>query len=204
MRALRRGQLLARALLAAERVAYTAQLSSTVVRTSLLDYVQVFRCTGVSFESADDAQLNSWHERLNILWRNIASPNVALWTHVIRRREATPWQGTAADGFAAALLDKYRERLAREVLMVNELYLSVVYRPAAGIAAGLIARALSGSRRELPQDDTEAALEACAQLAQTIGASLARYEPQLLGSHQQGATRYSAPLAFLGAMIKCA
>src|ERR1700693_4993101 len=135
MRALRRGQLLARALLAAERVPYTAQLSSTVVRTSLLDYVQVFRCTGVSFESADDAQLNSWHEHVNILGRNSTSPNAALCTHVIRRRGATPWQGAAAGGFAAALLDKYRERLAREVLMVNELYLAGVYRPAAGSGA---------------------------------------------------------------------
>jgi type IV secretion system protein VirB4 len=201
MGVLRRARALRRELLAAERVPYTAQLSNTVVRTSLLDYVQVFRCAGVSFESADDAQLNSWHERLNILWRNIASPNVALWSHVIRRRAAAPWQGSAVDGFAAALLDKYRERLAREVLMVNELYLSLVYRPAAGVAAGLMAKALSGSRRELPQQDTEAALEACAKLAQTVSASLARYEPQLLGSYEHGTTRYSAPLEFLGMLI---
>ncbi len=51
------------------------------------DYVQVFRLSGASFESADDEQLNTWHERLNVLWRNIASPHVALWSHVIRRRE---------------------------------------------------------------------------------------------------------------------
>ena len=49
--------------------------------------LQVFRLAGASFESADDEQLNTWHERLNVLWRNIASPQVALWTHVIRRRE---------------------------------------------------------------------------------------------------------------------
>ena len=78
---------LQRELLVAERIPYTAQLSDTVIRTSLLDYLQVFRISGIGFECTDDAQLNSWHERLNILWRNIASPNVALWTHVIRRRE---------------------------------------------------------------------------------------------------------------------
>jgi len=131
---------LRRELLVADRVPYTAQVSDTVVRTSLLDYLQVFRLSGIGFECADDAQLNNWHERLNILWRNIASPNVALWTHVIRRREAAPWHNGGAAGFAAALLDKYRERLARESLMVNELYLSVVYRPAADPATGLLAR----------------------------------------------------------------
>src|SRR5580700_8600310 len=100
---------LRRELLAADRIPYTVQISDSVVRTSLLDYVQVFRLGGVSFESADDEQLNNWHERLNILWRNIASPNVALWTHVIRRREATPWQRHAGGSFSAALLNKYRE-----------------------------------------------------------------------------------------------
>src|SRR5476651_1545069 len=92
----------------AERVPYSAQLTEHVLRTTSADYVQVFRLAGASFESADDEQLNNWHERLNVLWRNIASPNVALWTHVIRRREATPWGDAGAAGFAAALLDKYR------------------------------------------------------------------------------------------------
>ncbi len=184
----------------ADRVPYTAQVSDTVVRTSLLDYLQVFRISGISFECADDAQLNTWHERLNILWRNIASPNVALWTHVIRRREATPWRKGDAPGFAAALLDKYRERLARESLMVNELYLSVVYRPAADPATGLLARALNRGSARTPED-TIASIEACSRLAQTIGASLARYEPQQLGSYHVAGRRYSALLEFLGLLI---
>jgi type IV secretory pathway VirB4 component len=50
---------LQRELLVADRVPYTAQLSDTVVRTSLLDYLQVFRLSGISFECADDAQLNN-------------------------------------------------------------------------------------------------------------------------------------------------
>jgi type IV secretion system protein VirB4 len=31
------------------------------------DYLQVFRLGGASFESNDDAELNNWHERLNVL-----------------------------------------------------------------------------------------------------------------------------------------
>ena len=50
---------LQRELLVAERIPYTAQLSDTVVRTSLLDYLQVFRISGISFECADDVQLNN-------------------------------------------------------------------------------------------------------------------------------------------------
>jgi len=57
-----------------------------VVRTEFGDYLQTLRLGGAAFESNDDAVLNNWHERLNVLWRNIAAPNVALWIHVIRRR----------------------------------------------------------------------------------------------------------------------
>jgi len=192
---------LRRELLVADRVPYTAQVSDTVVRTSLLDYLQVFRLSGIAFECADDAQINTWHERLNILWRNIASPNVALWTHVIRRREAAPWRSGGAAGFAAALLDKYRERLARESLMVNELYLSVVYRPTPEPAMGLLARALNRGGAARAPEDTVASLEACARLADIIGASLARYEPQQLGSYRSAGRRYSALLEFLGLLV---
>ena len=81
------GSALRREIAAAERIPYTAQVGDTVVRTVHGDYVQVFQLAGASFESADDEAVNGWHERLNVLWRNIASPQVALWSHVIRRRE---------------------------------------------------------------------------------------------------------------------
>ena len=87
--------------------------------------------------------LNTLSERLNILWRNIASPNVALWAQVVRRRECCSLPDERAAGFAQNLATKYRERLATETLMVNELYLAVVYRPVATVATGLIARLLS-------------------------------------------------------------
>ena len=50
------------------------------MKTRQGDYVQAFRLSGASFETADDEQLNNWHERLNVLWRNIARENVVLWT----------------------------------------------------------------------------------------------------------------------------
>ena len=73
--------------LAADFVPYTSHVAEGVVKTSSGDYIQAFRLGGASFESADDEQLNAWHERLNILWRNVASPHVAIWTHLIRRPE---------------------------------------------------------------------------------------------------------------------
>src|SRR5580700_9410366 len=86
MRTLKRTAALRREFLAADRIPYTAHVAPTVVRTAFGDYLQVLRLGGASFETNDDQELNNWHERLNVLWRNVAGANVALWTQVIRRR----------------------------------------------------------------------------------------------------------------------
>lgn len=194
-----RAAALGRELLAAERLPYTVHVSERVLRTTYLDYLQVFRLGGASFESVDDAQLNNWHERLNVLWRNIAGAGVGLWVHVIRRRESISAPSARSGGFADLLHAKYHRRLSTETLMVNELYLSVLYRPLSGAAGGLLSRALKASRHGTTE--LRDALEACDKLAQTVHASLGRYEPQALGSYRLGGRCYSAVLEFLALLV---
>jgi type IV secretion system protein VirB4 len=138
---MRRATALRRELPTAFRIPYRAHVSPHVVRTDAGEYAQVFKLDGGSFETADDDVLNNWHERLNVLWRGVAAPNVALWTHVIRRRErARAAEGRHEDDFAERLTARYSERLSSETLMINELYLAVVYRPVVGAAPSLLSR----------------------------------------------------------------
>jgi type IV secretion system protein VirB4 len=204
MNAARRATALRHERSAACRIPYTAHVTPTIVRTGAGDYVQVFRLGGASFESADDEVLNNWHERLNVLWRNVASPNVALWGHIVRSRERTlPTEDRAPD-FAARLAGKYRAKLATETLMVNDLYLSAVYRPVTGAAPGLIAKFLRN-----PPHATQAgggtlmadARDACEKLSQTLCSSLARYEPEPLGTYRLRERLYSSALEFFGVLI---
>src|SRR4029077_5566408 len=94
---------------AAERLPYSAHVCESVIKTKFGDYLQGFRLAGAGFETADDAQSNVWHERLNALWRNVASPTVALWAHVIRRREQTKFRESSARGFSEQLACRYYE-----------------------------------------------------------------------------------------------
>jgi type IV secretion system protein VirB4 len=185
---------------AAEHIPYTAHVAECVLRTAKGHYLQAFRLGGASFECADDQQLNAWHERLNVLWRNLASPNLALWSHVVRREQPAPAAQTAGNGFVDRLTQRYRERLAGETLMVNELYLALLFRPVAGVAPGLVARLLARSR---PAGDSGLAdaLDACTKLAQTARASLARYEPEPLGVYRRGSTWCSTLLEYLALLI---
>lgn len=208
MSALKRSMALRREIAAAERIPYTAHIAPNIVRTVLGDYLQVLRLGGASFESNDDAELNNWHERLNVLWRNIASPHVALWTQVIRRRarvvsprQVGPGQPAGYCAFADGLHAKYQGRLANETLMVNEVYLAILHRPTSGLTMGVAARALARTRREGSHLELADALDSCDKLAQTLSASLARYEPQILGTYQAENVWCSSLLEYLGLLI---
>ncbi len=208
MAMLKRAAAIHREITAAERIPYTAQVAPSVLRTAFGDYLQVLRLAGASFESNDDEELNNWHERLNVLWRNVAGPNVALWTHVIRRRArlAPGARAIAATRqpdmvFADRLHEKYHHRLAHETLMINEIYLAIVYRPAAGMATGLVSKALARAKRADSEPVLADALDACEKLSQTMLASLARYEPELLGAYRAGNIWCSSLLEYLGLLI---
>src|SRR5580658_3187485 len=138
-----RAAALRRELPASRHIPYAAHVAPEVIVTTQGGYLQAFRLSGASFESADDETLNNWHERLNVAWRNIASPNVALWTHLIRHRESPRVTPAAGSAFADRLAQRYQERLSGETLMVNELYLTLLYRPITGAASTLLSRFMS-------------------------------------------------------------
>ena len=172
-----------------------------VISTANGDYLQAFRLGGASFESADDAQLNTWHERLNVLWRNLASPEVALWTHLIRRPVRAQISAAPGSDFTAQLTSRYRERLAGETLMANELYVALLYRPAPSVAVSLLSKMLARARPADSKRELTAALQTCEKLAQTLRASLARYEPEALGTYRDGPRWCSALLEYLALLV---
>src|ERR1700733_14277498 len=204
MMSLRRSSALHREISAAERIPYLAHVAPSIVRTAFGDYVQAFRLGGASFESSDDDELNNWHERLNVLWRNIAGPNVALWTHVIRHRariDTSVAPGRSSRGFADGLHDKYHRRLSNETLMLNEVYLAIVHRPTAGVATSVVSKALARVQRAESKMALIDALDACEKLGQTLLASLARYDPEPLGVYRAGDVPCSSLLEYFGLLV---
>jgi type IV secretion system protein VirB4 len=197
----KRATALKREMPAAMRVPYRAHVSPYLVRTRAGDYVQTLKLDGASFECEDDAVLNNWHERLNVCWRNIASANTALWVHVLRRRELAATGPAENSGFGARLAAGYRERLSRETMMANEWYLSVVYRPVAGAAPGMLSRLASRRATQMQAAELADAIDASEKLAQTLLSSLARYEPERLGVYEEGGRHYSGLLAFFGSLL---
>lgn len=157
---------------------------------------------GVSFETADILDLNALHRDLNTLYRNIADERLALWTHLIRRRDNSYPEGTFATPFSAALNDKYRERMVGEDLFRNDLYLSILWSPArdpADKAAKLLSR-LRRARRvgtELDED----ALKHLRDKVIDVTAALRRFEPRVLTLYEHDGLMFSEPSEVLHQLV---
>lgn len=181
-------------------IPYTSHVAEQVVKTHN-GYVMAFKLGGIGFENADDDQLNNWHERLNVFYRNIAKPNLSIWQTIVRHRENQYPDGQFEPGFAHDLNEKYRQRIAHETLMVNDIYVAVVYRPQPNKLGTTAMSFLNSVSKQALRHEQEEALDECQKLQQHISTSLSRYDPEPLGIYKHGAHHFSSLLEYLGLLI---
>jgi type IV secretion system protein VirB4 len=186
---------------ASVQIPYRAHVAPRVISTAGGDLLMAWRLGGIAFECADDGSINASHERLNAWLRSIATPELALWLHVVRRRETRLHAADSAPGFAGTLLTKYRRRLEQETLWVNELYVTAVYRPLASQLAGAAHRLASRRDHEETGRARASALATAAKIGRQIEASLGAYDPVPLGCFDRAGRTYSTLLAFLAMLV---
>ena len=78
-------------------------VTGTVISLSTRALITVIRIDGTSFETAEAADLNDLHAKLNLTLRNIADDRLALWSHLVRRQTSDYPSGTFRSTFSAAL-----------------------------------------------------------------------------------------------------
>jgi len=176
-------------------VPYRLHVAPTVLSLHGGAYLTAWKLGGRAFECLTDADMAGAHERLNVFLRNIATPEVSLWTHVIRDRANPLDVEEPRSGFGARVAGRYRVRLSRQALMSNDLYLSVVYKPSG------LTRYTPRRRKAEQSDELAAALAYMANLSKTIEASLSSYEPTALAVYTRAGHRYSRLLEFLARLV---
>jgi len=181
-------------------IPYGNHVTGNVVKLVTGDYIQTIRVQGAAHESADIQNINIWHEQLNNMMRNIASPKVALWSHVIRREFSEYPAGEFEPGFAKDLNDKYQAHLGTTRMLVNELYLTIVYRPQP-IRVAKVFDFFSKKSRAVLEEEQIDDLEALRAVTGAAMAALARYEPQLLGCYEHRKVMFSEVQEFLAFIV---
>ncbi|ANK95543.1 MULTISPECIES: VirB4 family type IV secretion/conjugal transfer ATPase [Rhizobium] len=183
-------------------IPYVRHVDETTIALDSRALMAMIALEGVSFETADVRDLNGLHRNLNTLYRNIADERLALWTHVVRRRDNAYPEGWFANPFSDALNARYRERMVREDLFRNDLYLALVWHPGrapAEKAVSLLSRLRKARRSGIEVE--EQALKHLRDRAADVIAGLQRFGPRLLTLYEQDGILFSAPSEVLHQII---
>jgi len=183
-------------------IPYIRHVDDHVIALDSRALMVVIALEGVSFETADTIDLNALHRDLNTLYRNIADERLALWTHVVRRRDNEYPDGEFANAFSRRLNDKYRARMVDEDLFRNDLYLSLVWHPGRDPTERVIAflSKLRKARRQGIEVDDEA-LKHLNDAVVDVTAGLKRFGPRVLSLQQRDGLVFSEPSEVLHQLV---
>jgi type IV secretion system protein VirB4 len=194
----RRTKAASRELSYARNVPYDFHLTPSIVLANGGDYVCVLRLNGAAFECASNADLNNRHDRLNRIILGLADPRLTLWQHIVRREKSEYPDGSYPPGYARDLNELYAAKVGAESLMANELYLTLVFRPAPWWTGGTLGRlffARTAKAIEAERRNNVAEFDA---IVDGLIAALRHYEAERLEIHEHKRVCFSEPASFFG------
>lgn len=183
-------------------IPYVRHVDERVIALDSRALMVVIALEGVSFETADTLDLNALHRDLNTLYRNIADERLALWTHVIRRRDNEYPGGEFSNAFSRTLNEKYRNRMIGEDLFRNDLYLSLVWHPGRDPAervAAFLSKLRKARRRGIELD--EDTLKHLDDVIVDVTAGLKRFGARVLTLQEREGLIFSEPSEMLHQLV---
>lgn len=181
-------------------IPYSSQVTKDTIKLYSGDYIQTIRLQGAAHESADIQDLNDWHDTLNNMMRTIASPKVAIWTHIVRRQYQEYPEGDFTNSFVKELNEKYKESVGKQTMLINELYVTVVYRPEPVKVNRFLDNLFKKDKEDEAVKQREEIL-AINNITSTVVAALDRYEPELLTNYVHNNVVFSETLEFLSFLV---
>lgn len=196
----RRAALQVKEVPASTYIPYTCHITPNVIKTTGGDYLTILKLDGVSYQTADDEDINAWLESLSGMLLNIATPQISINSYVARREDFTYPDGDFEPGFAREFNDRYKAKVCNGSMLVNELYLSILYRPDK-IKLGILDKLKKHSKEEIAEIN-ETAVNRLEQFTSNIFSSLDKYSPRRLGFYKNiNGTLFSEALEFLSYLL---
>jgi type IV secretion system protein VirB4 len=175
-------------------IPYTRHVSDDVIALADGSLMRMYRVDGRPFETSDVADLNNWHNKLNIAWRTIGDDRVAVWSHLVRTATDPELGGEFHSDFARDLQSKYAEKLKETVLYHNEFYVTLVVRPS-NIAGDQVSRFFGKAQPGTEND--ERAMTIMADKSRDFESMLADTNPVRLGLYERDGVMFSQPMEVL-------
>lgn len=186
-----------------KEIPYVGHLDKATITTTGRDYIQLIKLSGISFLSADDIQVNAWHRSLNNTLRNIASafPNIAFWSHLDRHEQSDYPEGESDNPFVNSLDEKYAARVTSQKMKVNDLYLSVVFRPQKNMFTKKMFDILMGKDEAGLDSERTRNLQIINKAVDEVLIALKRYDAERLTVYKHNGLNFSQPLEFYSYLV---
>ena len=182
-------------------VPYSSHVSPNVVKTTGGDYMVTWFLDGLPFVGREESDLEHRHNVFNRMLQTLRAPdyvNVAFWVHDVRRKGRVDKKGDYRQRFNREMSEEYYASLSSQKIMLNELYLTLVYRPVTGGKAFVEKTDDIDKLRLLEEQAVSKTLE----LAGNVEAVLRDYSPYRLGVYQgRNGLLFSETLEFLGYIL---
>lgn len=185
-----------------EYIPYIRHVNQHVIALNSRCLMTVMAVEGVNFDTADINHLNSLHNQLNTLLRNIADERVALYSHIIRRRETIYPESRFFSSFAATLDEKYKKKMVSQELYRNDLFVSLLWNPTSGKTEQLASffQRLTKAKKTQSEPDMEA-IRKIEELSQDLIQGLESYEARLLSVYAHEGILFSEQSEFLHQLV---
>ncbi len=187
--------------MAGDRLPYNALIDEHAVLLRDGSIMLSLLVPGLSFETADSIELNAHTATREVLLRSSLDARFVLYHHVIRRRVHVELEARFDDPMAAHIDARWREKLSRGALFVNDQFVTLVRRPARGKAgfADRMARWYKrGGKQPVAADPAD--VRALHAAAGAMVASLSAYGARLLGDYQGASGTCSEVLELLSTL----
>ena len=183
---------------AATLVPIQSHLTAGIAKTRDGALVAAFELDGTAFEAKTPEQRDLYKEQLNVALRNSASPRLALWSALTRRRVHPDLAREYPNAFAQQVADAYAGLQEARTLYQNRLWLVLVYR-----VTGLRTEVAFSKKadKRLVRDLLTAGIDELEEITAKLGQALVDYGPRRLGVYEHAGNRFSEIAELYGLLL---
>lgn len=195
-------------------IPYKCHWNRNTILTKQNALLKVIKVGGYSFETADDEDLDIQKNMRNLLFKGMASGEIKLYFHTIRRRKplgddnvfkSDPSIQRKQD-FVSYLNSVWTEKYKTFESFINELYITILYQPdTKGVAAleHWYKKLRQTSAKDAWDQDMRELHEKLDEMTQRVMGTFNKYDAEVLSVVERQGCTYCEILEFLGTIVNC-
>ena len=196
-------------------IPYKGHWDKNTILTKSNGLLQVIKVDGFSFETADDSDLDIRKEIRNSLLKNMASGNVTMYFHTIRRRRPIIKKNNdysidptikSSKDFIGYLESQWQKKHSVTDSYFNELYVSILYEPdkqGAAMIEYIYSRIKQKSNKVIWEKAMREMHESMQEMTTRVLNTLHDYNAELLGVKKTKDGVFCQISEFLGTIVNC-